>query len=66
MAEKLPGIGWRNVLNPHTTNRPKDMGGSIVGSLEACRRDIRTPDGQWQVRLDLPNSSTATTGVVSP
>ena len=55
---KRDSISWHIVLNNHASTRPKHHGGPVVLSVTACKTfsEPRSASGEWECRLDLPNS----------
>ena len=58
--EKKDNMAWRNVLNPHTTNRKDKLINKLDDHFECTSRG---KDG-FQVRLVLPASFAAGDGLV--
>ena len=51
-----PGVSWHITLNSHASTRPKEYGGSLVHSVQACKTFQQTGGGDWSCNVDVPNS----------
>ena len=71
LEEQSTGLAWRLVLNNHTTNRSKktvtrggkQVGGSIIDSIEKNHTKRSLEQGMWEIVMDFPNSLEPQDGV---